>query len=95
MLEVTQNSIFVGDESAAIRERVVVSPCAGRFSPLPDDIFVAEGEWVEPGQTIAEIKTGSSRVQVRSPFKGWVMGMLAMADQPVHSGEALFWIWSS
>jgi multidrug resistance efflux pump len=32
------------------------------------------------------------RVQVRSPWRGWVMGMLALDNQPVKRGEALFWI---
>jgi hypothetical protein len=34
----------------AIQERVFVSPCGGRFAPLPPEVFSSEGEWVEPGQ---------------------------------------------
>lgn len=78
-----------------IRERVVVSPCAGRFWPLPPEVFTTEGEWVEPGTALAEIDVDGERVPVQSVFRGWVMGMLALPGQPVAPGEALFWIWSS
>lgn len=79
-------------EVMAIPERVVVAPCSGRFLTLPADVFTSEGEWVEPGQTIAEIHSGRTRTEVRSPWRGWVMGMLALDSQPVHEGEALFWV---
>lgn len=78
-----------------IRERVVVSPCVGRFWPLPPEVFTTEGEWVEPGTALAEIDVDGERVPVRSVFRGWVVGMLALPGQPVATGEALFWIWSS
>lgn len=81
----------VGD----MRERVVVSPCKGRFHPLPPEVFTTEGEWVEPGVALAEIDVSGAKVLVRSAFRGWVMGMLALPGQPVTTGEALFWVWSS
>jgi biotin carboxyl carrier protein len=86
---------FAAPEATTISERLVVAPCAGRFSPLPPEVFTSEGEWVEPDQVLAEIVSGESRVPVRSPFRGWMMGMLALEGQPVRAGEALFWIWSS
>jgi biotin carboxyl carrier protein len=82
-------------EVMVIAERVVVAPCSGRFLPLPAEVFTSEGEWVEPGQAIAEVHRGPSKVAVRSPFRGWVMGMLALPGQPVREGEALFWVRSS
>ena len=85
---------FAAPEVTTISERVVVAPCAGRFVPLPPEIFTSEGEWVEPGQTLAEIQQGSDKTPVRSTFRGWMMGTLALAGQPVREGEALFWIWS-
>jgi biotin carboxyl carrier protein len=81
-----------GPEIMVIPERVVVAPCSGRFLPLPPEVFTSEGEWVEPGQAVAEVHRGPSRVEVRSPFRGWVMGMLALPGQPVREGEALFWV---
>ena len=82
-------------DAAHIRERVVVSPCSGRFHPLPPESFTTEGEWVEPGQVLAEVRNGGDVVEVRSAFRGWVMGMIALDGQPVKDGEALLWIWSA
>jgi biotin carboxyl carrier protein len=82
-------------DAANIRERVVVSPCSGRFHPLPPERFTTEGEWVEPGQVLAEVHNGDAVVEVRSAFRGWVMGLLALEGQPVKDGEALLWIWSA
>lgn len=84
--------VLDGAVTAGIRERLVVSPCAGRFVPLPPETFTCEGEWVEPGQTLANVTTTSDPEPVVSAFRGWVMGMLAVPGQPVVRGEALFWI---
>ena len=94
------DAIAVSDFVAApevthMRERVIVAPCSGRFRPLPPEVFTTEGEWVEPGQAIAEITSGSANVTVTSAFRGWMMGMLALPGQPVHEGQALFWVSSS
>jgi biotin carboxyl carrier protein len=91
----TTEDVMGASESTLIRERVVVSPSSGRFVPRPPEVFTTEGEWVEPGQALAEVHTGSERVPVESGFRGWVMGMLALPGQPVHEGDALFWIRSS
>ena len=84
--------VWAVPETTPMLERVVVAPCAGRFAPLSPEEFSTEGEWVEPGQTLAEVVNGGKGVPVRSPFRGWVMGMLALPGQPVHQGEALFWV---
>ncbi|MBA2425854.1 MAG: hypothetical protein H0V60_02095 [Actinobacteria bacterium] len=88
----TYEPMFASPESTIIRERVVVAPSAGRFHPLPAEDFSTEGEWIEEGQVLAEVVSGARRTPVVSPFKGWVMGMLALPGGPVHQGEALFWI---
>ena len=79
-------------EVTTIGEKVIVSPCSGRFVPLPPEVFTTEGEWVEPGQVVAEISTGDTKVAVACPHRGWMMGMLALPGQPVRQGEALFWV---
>jgi len=84
-----------GENIPEIRERVVVAPCSGRFFPLPPQVFTTEGEWVEPGSTLAEVHSNGAPVAVTSAFRGWVMGMLALPGQPVNQGDALFWVWSS
>lgn len=86
---------FATADATSLREKVVVSPCAGRFWPLPPETFASEGEWVEPGEPVGQIGIDGQSHEVKSPFRGWVMGMLAMSGQPVREGQALFWIWSS
>jgi len=78
-----------------LRERVVVAPAPGRFHPLPPETFTTEGEWVERDQVLARVQNGDEAVDVRSRFRGWVMGMLAIPGQPVREGQALFWLWDS
>jgi hypothetical protein len=87
-----RDDIVAAPEVPAIGERVVVAPCAGRFQPFPPDVFTTDGEWIEPGQAVGEITVGDERVVVSSPHRGWMMGMLAIAGQPVQPGEALFWV---
>jgi len=91
---ITEGSIH-GENILEIRERVVVAPCSGRFRPLPPQVFTTEGEWVEPGSVVAEVSSNGTSAPVVSAFRGWVMGMLALPDQPVNEGDALFWVWSS
>lgn len=84
-------SLFTGDVPS-LRERLVVSPSAGRFAPLPPRTITTEGEWVEVGQVLAEIVINGTRVPVRSAFRGWLMDMLSLPGAPVTAGEALFCI---
>jgi biotin carboxyl carrier protein len=81
--------VLVG-ETTHIDERLVIAPCAGRFVPLPPRTFTTEGEWVDEGDTIAEIHANRETVPVVSIFSGWVMGMLVVPGQPVQASEALF-----
>ena len=92
-VDVAQADAYASAEVTSIRERLVVAPCAGRFRSLPPETFTSRGEWVEPGDVLAEIHSGESMMQVRSNFRGWAMGMLVLDGQPVRQGEALFWIW--
>lgn len=86
------DDVMLIEGHVAMPERVVVAPATGRFHPLPPEIFTTEGEWVEPGQAIGLIHTGSDQVEVVTPFRGWLMGMLAIPGQPVRRHEALFWV---
>lgn len=92
MLEVAREELPLVHDGAVGRERLIVAPASGRFHPLPAETFTSEGEWVEPGQVLAEVKAGGRALPVVSAFRGWVMGMLGLPGQPVHQGEALFWI---
>jgi len=82
--------VLIRGETTHMQERLVIAPCAGRFVPLPPKTFTTEGEWVEEGDTIAEVHTGREVVPVVSIFSGWVMGMLVVPGQPVQASVALF-----
>lgn len=82
--------ILVDGSITYMTERLVIAPCTGRFVPLPPQTFTCEGEWIEAGETIAEIHVGKDVVPAVSPFSGWVMGMLVVPGQPVTENEALF-----
>ena len=86
------DEVYAAPESIRIDERVIISPASGRFHPRPPESFTTEGEWVEEGQVLAEISSGSDSVPVISIFSGWMMGMLVIAGQPVSNGDKLFWI---
>lgn len=90
------DEMLQGERLDRVRERLVIAPCTGRYFPLPAEIFTTEGEWVEPGQAVAEIRrAGMDPVPVTTSFRGWLMGALAIPGQPVKQSEALFWVWSS
>jgi biotin carboxyl carrier protein len=88
-LDLAPEMLTIG-ETTPMHERLVISPCAGRFVPLPPTTFTTEGEWIESGETIAEIHTGKEIVPVVSMFSGWVLGMLVVPGQPVAAKIALF-----
>lgn len=79
-------------EITSISERVIVSPAAGRFRPLPPETFTCEGEWVDRGQVLGIVSENGHEIDIVSGFSGWVMGMLAVPGQPITKGEALFWV---
>ena len=80
--------MFGTAETLHIPERLVVAPGRGRFFPLTN----ARGQWVSAGQVIGEIRAGEGVAAVTSAFAGHLMGCLALANQPVNSGDPLFWL---
>ncbi len=65
-------------------ERVVVSPSAGVFTPEA----LAEGAPLVPGTVIGHV--GST--EVRSPFAGTLMGVLAMEGERVTISQPIAWL---
>lgn len=91
LLDVAEQQTAWG-EPPTLSERVIVSPCSGRFHPLPAEVFTSEGEWVEPGTVMARIVEAGVTTEVRANARGWVMGMLAFPGHAVRRGEGLFWL---
>jgi [acyl-carrier-protein] S-malonyltransferase len=66
-------------------ERIVVSPAAGVFTPASG---AESGTSVEPGSVLGTV----GEHEVRSPFAGTVMGMLAVAGERVTTSQPIAWL---
>lgn len=79
-------------EGVAIQEKLVVSPCAGRFHAGPKrDRSV--GEFVLEGQEVGRILSSNrEELVVRTPFSGWIMGYLVPEGSPVREAEPVAWL---
>jgi [acyl-carrier-protein] S-malonyltransferase len=66
-------------------DRLVVSPAAGVFTPADD---VAEGHHIEPGRVVGHV-AGEA---VRSPFRGTVKGLLAVAGERLTRSQPVAWL---
>jgi [acyl-carrier-protein] S-malonyltransferase len=69
-------------------ERLVVSPAAGIFSPAPG---LQVGLRLEPGHVLGTV----GEHDVRSPFSGVVMGVLAESGERVTSSQPIAWLRTS
>jgi [acyl-carrier-protein] S-malonyltransferase len=74
-------------EHLYVSERVVISPGAGVFDPSGGDA----GPAVEVGTLLGTV----SGTEVRSPFAGHLMGMLAHAGERVQAGQPIAWLRAS
>jgi [acyl-carrier-protein] S-malonyltransferase len=73
-------------ESLFMSERLVVSPAAGLFEPAND-----VKERIDVGALLGRV----GDVEVRSPFEGAVMGMLAFDGERVQVGQPIAWLRSA
>jgi [acyl-carrier-protein] S-malonyltransferase len=69
-------------------ERLVVSPAAGLFSPAGD---LHAGLRLEPGDVLGTVGDH----EVRSPFSGVVMGVLAVDGERVTASQPIAWLRTS
>jgi [acyl-carrier-protein] S-malonyltransferase len=87
--EAAQQQLHGGGERLHVSERVVVSPSAGVFQPAPlSDAAGAEGEALTVGGLLGTVGDD----EVRSPFAGWLMGLLAMPGERVTPGQPIAWL---
>ncbi|MCB1247877.1 MAG: hypothetical protein KDB36_00630, partial [Acidimicrobiales bacterium] len=66
-------------------ERVVVTPLAGVFAPVAS---LAPGQVVHAGDVVGSV----SGTEVRSPFSGSVVGVLAVEGERVTASQPLAWM---
>lgn len=79
-------------ERLLVPERVVVAPVSGVFRPLPPDVGAVEGDVVQEGQPIGVLEGLGTRTEVRSPFRGRLMGMMVHHGERVREGEPVAWL---
>jgi [acyl-carrier-protein] S-malonyltransferase len=77
-------------EHLFVSERMVISPCAGVFAPAGDGA-PAEGQVIEVGSLLGRV----ADEDVRSPFRGRLMGMLALPGERVQTGQPVAWLRAS
>ena len=92
------DAVPVHGEVLAVPERVIVAPAVGVFRPLGEihDVDLTEaagdGTVVAAGQAIGVIEGPGSSTPVRSPFGGFLIGMLARAGERVREGQPVAWL---
>jgi [acyl-carrier-protein] S-malonyltransferase len=76
-------------EHLYVSERVVISPGAGVFEPA------AGLDRPEPPVEVGTVLGAVSGTEVRSPFAGHLMGMLAQSGERVQTGQPIAWLRAS
>jgi multidrug efflux pump subunit AcrA (membrane-fusion protein) len=75
-------------ERLAMPERVIVAPASGRFRPEGPP----EGDVLDEEQVIGFVETAGHSTPVRSPFRGFLVGLLAHAGERVREGQPVAWL---
>ncbi|MGH9243688.1 MAG: hypothetical protein ACRD29_05095 [Acidimicrobiales bacterium] len=71
--------------------RLIVAPIAGVFRPTRTDD--PEGTVaIAPGELIGTLVTTGERVEVRSPFAGELVAVVASAGERLRAGELIAWL---
>jgi CRP-like cAMP-binding protein len=79
-------------EHLSVSERVVVAPRVGNFRPSSLDAATEAGTAVASGQLIGYVDSLGEQAEVRTPFAGFFMGMLAAPGERVHAGQPIAWL---
>ena len=89
------DAVPVPGEVLAVPERVIVAPAVGVFRPLAGadgDLTEAGGPLIAAGQAIGVVEGPGSSTPVRSPFGGFLVGMLAHRGERVREGQPVAWL---
>ena len=84
-------SQLASGESLGVPERLIVAPASGRFRPLAD-ASVPVGDALDEEQVIGFVDGVGHSTPVRSPFRGFLMGLLAHAGERVREGQPVAWL---
>jgi biotin carboxyl carrier protein len=87
--DLLMETVVSSGERLAVPERVIVAPASGRFRPVAE----AQSEQdVAEEQVIGFIDGAGHSTPVRSPFRGFLMGLLAHAGERVREGQPVAWL---
>ena len=90
------DAVPVPGEVLAVPERVIVAPAVGVFRPLGGtDVDLTEAgdsTLIAAGQAIGVVEGPGSSTPVRSPFGGFLIGMLARTGERVREGQPVAWL---
>lgn len=80
-------------ELISVSERMIVAPGVGVFRPAapPVDIDLTDA-YIDEGQEIGVLEGPGTRVPVRSPFRGMLIGMLAFPGERLRTGQPVAWL---
>lgn len=81
-------TVLTSGEHLTVRERVIVAPASGRFSPSSE----GGDAMLDAEQVIGTIEGVGHATPVRSPFRGSLEGLLAHAGERVREGQPVAWL---
>lgn len=76
-------------ERLAVPERVIVAPASGRFRPTTEG---PEDGALDAEQVIGFVDGVGHSTPVRSPFRGFLMGLMAHTGERVREGQPVAWL---
>ena len=79
-------------ERLGVPERVILAPAPGLFRPLAENGAPPEGGRLDEEQVIGFVDGVGHSTPVRSPFGGFLMGLLAHAGERVREGQPVAWL---
>ena len=83
---------FPTGETLSIPERLIVAPSSGIFRRLRDQPLPTAGYAVNHGDMIGEVRSLGVSTPIRSPFAGFLIGVLAVEGERVRPGQAVAWV---
>ena len=77
-------------ERLAVPERVIVAPASGRFRPATEG--AEEDVHLDAQAVIGYVDGVGHTTEVRSPFRGFLKGLMAHAGERVREGQPVAWL---
>lgn len=84
-------TLLTTGERLAVPERLIVAPASGRFRPVGEGDGT-EAVVVDSDQVIGFVEGAGQSTPVCSPFRGFLMGLMAHAGERVREGQPVAWL---